>query len=452
MLKKNDIITLEITGFTNEGNGVGRHEGIAVFVPLTAVGDVISCRIVKVKKSFCYGIIDKLITPSDERCESGCSVYGKCGGCCFRHVNYALELKEKEGFVRDAFERIGKLSPQFEPIIGSEKISHYRNKAQFPVSEDENGRLYSGFFAKRSHRAIESGGCDLIPDIFSEICAAILDYLTEKKIRAYDEVSGKGTLRHIFLRRGAHSGEIMAALVVTSTKQADIFKSLADELIKAFPAIKSVMLNLNPERTNAILGGKSLVLAGRDVIYDEMCKNKIAISLRSFYQINTIQAERLYSLAADYAELKSGDRLLDLYCGAGTIGLSMASKVQKLIGVEIIPQAIEDAKKNAAANGITNAEFICADAGEAARILFERGESPDVIIADPARKGCTPDAIEYMVKMAPKKIVMISCNPSTAARDCALLEAKGYKAVKCRAVDLFPRTNHVECVVLMSRA
>lgn len=451
MLKKNDIVKLEITGFTNEGNGIGRAGGITVFVPFTAVGDVISCRIVKVKKTYCYGIIDEIIIPSESRCDPECDLYGKCGGCCFRHVTYAAELSEKEKFVYDAFTRIGKLEPKFEPIIGSESGERYRNKAQFPIAQDENGKLYSGFYAKRSHRPVRMTDCRLVPEIFNEIARSVIIYANGRSINAYDEETGKGLMRHIFIRRGAHSGEIMLAIVVTDIASAKLFDGMTADITREFPEIRSIIINENPQRTNVILGKNSKVIFGSEVIYDTMCGNRIAISLHSFYQINTLQAEKLYSKAAEYADLAGEETLLDLYCGAGTIGLSMAGKVKKLIGVEIVESAVSDARKNAAENGIENAEFLCSDAGKAALELYGRGITPDVIIADPARKGCTTDTLEFMARMNPERIVMISCNPATAARDCAILEDYGYRAVKCAAVDMFPRTGHVECVVLMSR-
>lgn len=450
MLKKNDLIELDITGMTNEGNGVGRFDGMTVFVPDTAVGDSMICRIVKVKKSYCYGIIDKMIEPSPYRCECGCVVNGKCGGCCMRHIAYERELEEKYGFVADAFKRIGKIEPQFGPIIGSAQTERYRNKAQFPISGDENGRLFAGFYARRSHRVIRVDDCPLLPEIFMQIAAEILDFCNENGVTAYDEQTGEGLLRHIYIRRGYHSCEVMTALVVTSFECRELFSILAERLVKRFADIKSVMLNLNPDTTNVILGKNTQLLYGREYIYDTMCGNRVAVSLHSFYQINTAQAERVYELAAELAQLSRDDTLLDLYCGAGTIGLSMAKRVKKLIGVEIVPSAIDNARTNAELNGIENAEFICSDAGKAAQMLCSRGEHPDVIIADPARKGCTPDTLRAMADMQPKRIVMISCNPSTAARDCAELEKLGYRAEICRAADFFPRTQHVETVCLMS--
>lgn len=450
MLKKNDIVPLEITGMTNEGNGVGRYEGITVFVPLTAVGDVISCHIVKVLKSFCYGIVKEIIKPSEKRCDEGCLAYSKCGGCSFRHFEYEEELRIKEDFVKASFERIGKIFVQCEPILGAENTRRYRNKAQYPVAE-QNGRAVCGFYSRRSHRIIPLDDCILQPEVFGNIAEVIIKYMNDNHITAYNEQTGKGLVRHIYLRRGEHSGEIMVCIVVTDLKKSERLKGIVNILKDKFNDIVSIVFNENPDKTNVIMGKKFSLIYGKQDITDIMCGNKIEIAPKSFYQVNTIQAEKLYGIAEEYAGLNGNEILLDLYCGAGTIGLSMASKVKKLIGVEIIDSAVENAKANAKANGIENAEFICGDAGKSAELLYERGERPNVILADPARKGCDRETLEYMAKMNPDRIVMISCNHATAARDCAILNELGYKVEKYRAVDLFPRTVHVECVVLMSR-
>ena len=448
MLKKNDIITLEITGMTNEGNGVGRHEGITVFVPLTAVGDVIECHIVKVQKSFCYGIVKSIITPSDKRCDDRCEAFTKCGGCSFRHFTYEEELRIKEDFVKSSFERIGKIFVQHEPILGADRVERYRNKAQYPVAQ-QDGKAVCGFYSRRSHRLIAFNDCVLQPEVFGQIAREITDYLNENKIPAYDEETGNGLVRHIYIRKGEHSNEIMVCIIVTNLRKCGKLFGVAGVLTKKFENIVSIVLNENPKKTNVIMGKKFSLLYGKETISDTMCSNEIQLSPQSFYQVNTIQAERLYKLAEEYAGLKGDEVLLDLYCGAGTIGLSMASKVKKLIGVEIIESAIENAKLNASRNGIDNAEFICGDAGQIAEILYNRGERPDVIIADPARKGCDRETLEYMAKMSPDRIVMISCNHATAARDCAIMSELGYNVQKVRAVDLFPRTTHVECVILL---
>ena len=448
-IKKNLTVEIEITGMTAEGNGVGRYEGTVIFVPSAAVGDRISCRIVKVCKNFCYGKIEDIISPSPDRtAETGCEVYSKCGGCIFRHIGYDAELRIKENIVRDAFRRIGGLEPEFESILGCERTSRYRNKAQYPVAFAD-GKAVCGFYAPRSHRVIPCGDCDLQPEIFSEITAEILKYINDKKITVYDENTKKGNIRHIYLRRGEHSGEIMAC-IVAAKKNKKIFSELGELLTVKFPDIKSFVLNVNPDNTNVILGRENIIICGKDHIEDTMCGNRIKISPLSFYQVNTLQAERLYETARDLAGSEGCGTLLDLYCGAGTVGLSFSDDTEKLIGCEIIPEAVENARENARLDNIPNAEFICGDAAKVSETLAERGLAPDIIVTDPPRKGCDERTLLSVIKMAPSKIVMISCNPATAARDCAFLEAHGYKAVKVKAVDMFPRTGHVECVVLLS--
>lgn len=449
-MKKNDIVKLTITDVTSEGFGVGRHEGMAVFIPLTAPGDEIACRIVKVLKSYAFGIVDKLCIPAASRCDPACAVYKKCGGCAFRHFDYAEELRAKQRFAEASFTRLGKLTVPWEEILGCEETSHYRNKAQYPVAADGEGKLVCGFYSRRSHRVVNAADCALQPPVFREITRAVLNWCEEKNIPAYDEITGRGLLRHIYLRRGEHTGEIMLCLVVTDANETD-FSPLAKQITADFPDIRSVVLNVNNKNTNVILGDTCKTISGTDYITDTMCGKTFRISPLSFYQVNTRQAERLYEIVREYVDLKPGDTLLDLYCGVGTIGLSVTDATHRLIGVEIIPAAIENAKVNAALNGAAHAEFFCGDAGQIAAKLIQRGETPDVIVADPARKGCDDLSIDSMLKMAPKRIVMVSCNHATAARDCAKLTATGYRIEKGRAVDLFPRTTHVECVLLLSR-
>lgn len=447
-MEKNDVIQLEITGLTNEGSGVGRYEGMAVFVPMTAVGDVILCHIVKVLKSYAYGRVEEMITPSPDRVKNTCSSFGKCGGCVFRHISYEAELTAKEGFVRDAFERIGGLSPEFLPIRGSESDEGYRNKLQMPVAKADTGEVFCGFYSERSHRVTPIKSCLLQPEIFADICSYIISQVNKLKISVYNEHKHEGVLRHIFLRRGHYSGEICLCLV--ARRKTPELSQLAKRVMSKFPQICGVVLNINKEKTNVILGEKEIVLAGRADITDTMCGNEISISPKSFYQVNTPAAEALYSQAAEFAQPED-KLLLDLYCGAGTIGLSMAKRAGRIIGAEIVPEAVENAIDNAKRNNITNAEFICADAGEAAKQLAQRGEKPDVIILDPPRKGCDEVTLSACAEMAPERIVMISCNPATAARDCKRLSELGYRTERVRAFDLFPRTHHVEAVVLLTR-
>lgn len=448
-MKKNEIVNLEITDITSDGNGIGKYDGMAVFVPETAVGDLLEVKIVKVLKNYCFGIVHKVITPSADRIEPDCPHFPKCGGCSFRHISYESESKLKEKFVYDAFTRIGKIQTDFMPIISCENPDRYRNKAQYPVGISDNGNI-CGFYAKRSHRIMSGYDCKLLPEIFSDIAKHIINYTNHNSIPAYDEQTKKGLLRHIFIRQGYHSEELMICLVVTKHSET-LFRQLCSELSEKYSNIKSIVMNINPDNTNVILGKKTVVLYGESCISDIMCGNTVDIAPQAFYQVNTHQAEKLYQQAAEFAQLSGNELLLDLYCGAGTIGLSMADKVKKLIGVEIIPQAVDNAKKNAERNNIENAEFICADAGKAAQELAEKNTKPDVIVLDPPRKGCDANTLDAVVSMNPEKIVMISCNPATAARDCKILSENDYTVEKVRAVDLFPRTTHVECVVLMSR-
>lgn len=453
-LAKNDIITLEITALTNEGSGVGHYKedssdgrGMAVFVPLTAVGDVISCRVVKVLRSYAYGRVEGILTASPDRAEDGCPVYAKCGGCCFRHISYEAELRAKQGFVQDAFIRLGGLSPEFLPIQGSESPECYRNKLQMPVSK-QDGRTVCGFYSERSHRVIPVDKCALQPELFAEITRFVTEQADRLRISVYNEEKHEGVLRHIYLRQGHYSGEVCLCLV--ARRKVPEFERLAKAAAERFPEITGVVFNINRDRTNVILGEEEQVLFGRAEIKDTMCGVNVEISPKSFYQVNTPAAEALYRQAAEFAR-PEGKLLLDLYCGAGTIGLSMAGKARRLIGAEIVPQAVENARENAERNSVKNAEFICADAGQAAQQLERSGERPDVIILDPPRKGCSEDTLTACAGMQPERIVMISCNAATAARDCKRLAELGYTAAMVRPFDLFPRTSHVECVVLINK-
>ncbi len=448
MLKKNDEIQLEITDVNSLGSGVGRYEDMAVFVPMTAIGDTILCRIVKVCRSYCYGIISSVITPSPDRYDRGCDVYKKCGGCTFRHISYEAEKRIKLKGIQDAFRRVGGFEQiPFDVFIGCEDTDRYRNKAQYPLAQ-KDGRIFCGFFSAHSHRVIECDDCLLQPKIFSEITAFCTGSFMENHLSVYNEESGKGLLRHIYIRQGHHTKEIMVCIVATGRHKA--LDRLAKEIMQRFPDIRSVVLNINPDRTNVILGKECITLGGKDHIEDIMCENRIRLSPHSFYQVNTAQAERLYEKAAEYADA-AGTELLDLYCGTGTIGLFMARQAKSVTGVEIVPQAVDNAKENARINGIENAVFTCADAAKAAQDYAKRGKHPDVIITDPPRKGCDELTLSSMVKMAPKRIVMVSCNPQTAARDIKYLTENGYEMQKISGVDLYAGTAHVETVVCLDK-
>ena len=446
-MKKNDIVEIEITALSSECSGIGKKDGMVIFVPFSAIGDKLEVKILKVNKTYCYGKIERIITPSPDRVTPDCPVYTRCGGCSLRHISYEAQLRAKEQFVKDAFTRIGGLSPEFLPIIRNTNINGYRNKLQIPIGTDKDGNLIAGFYAFHSHRIVPCEKCLLQPDIFSKITADFLKISTGLNLTAYDETTHKGILRHLYLRKGYYSGEICLCIVVA--KNVPEIKILSDRLLEKYPEIVSSVINVNNRDTNVILGDEEIVLSSKNYICDIMCKIAVNIAPKAFYQVNTPCAEQLYSSACDFAEPK-GKTVLDLYCGAGTIGLSMARTAKKIIGVEIVPEAIENAKQNALANGITNCEFICADAAEAARILHSRNLRPDVIMVDPPRKGCGRDACEQIAAFSAPRIVMVSCNAATAARDCAYFAELGYSTDKCVAVDMFSGTNHVETVVLLS--
>ena len=448
-LTKNQDIEIEITGITTEGRGVGHYEGMAVFVPNTAVGDVIDCHIIKTKKNYAIGKIKSIIKAAEDRIIPDCDVFEKCGGCVFRHINYTAEAEMKRQRVKDAFERIGHIEIEPEKIIKSGRTNRYRNKAQFPVRSDKNG-ISMGFFAANSHRVIDCRDCMLQPVEFARILRVFEKWIKKNAITVYNEETKKGLLRHIYIRKAFETNQIMVCAVINghNLPKKD---ELIIALIKECDNIASITVNENTNDSNVILGKKCYTVWGADYIEDILCGVRVRISPLSFYQINHDQAQLLYEKAAEYANLSKDDVLLDLYCGAGTIGLSMADKVKKVIGVEIIPEAIEDAKINAEINGITNAEFICGDAPEAAEILKDRGIKPDVIIVDPPRKGCAAELLDTIVEMNPKRLVYVSCDPATLARDCAILKEKGYEVKKVTPVDMFPRTAHVETVVLLSR-
>lgn len=457
-LRKNQIIPLEITGMTAEGQGVGHFCGLAVFVAQAAAGDVLDVRIVKVQKSLAYGIIEQIHTPSPDRVTPACGVFPRCGGCAFQHISYEAECRIKAQIVSDAFARIGHLTPkELLPIYGAEQPAGYRNKAQYPCGTlQESGAPCFGFYAPRSHRLVPVTHCQLQPAIFSQILARCADLLAEAPFSAvtpYDEETGSGMLRHLYLRQGYHSGELMLCFVAAKDTPAmrSLLRQLGEALSAAFPEICSVMMNVNSDKTNVILGKKTVCLCGKDTIADTLCGVPVSLSPQSFYQVNTAQAERLFAEAKRLAAPQPRELLLDLYCGAGAIGLSMADAVGQVIGVEVVPQAIADAKENAKRAGISNAEFFAGDAGEIAAKFAAEGTKPDIIVLDPPRKGCDSVTLDACVQMQPARIVMISCNPATAARDAAYLCARGYSLEVLRPADFFPRTGHVECVVLMSR-
>lgn len=448
-LSKNDKIKLDITAVTSEGSGVGRYDGLAVFVRGAVPGDKIIAHIIKRSKNYAIGIIDDIIEPSGERIDSDCPYSKKCGGCSFRNMTYKEELDYKKNRVQDALERIGHLDIKVDGIIGADDINGYRNKAQYPVSICD-GELFAGFYAYKSHRIIPCADCRLQPPEFEKGLEAFSAWIEKSDVTSYDENTGKGLLRHIYFRKGFGTGEIMACAVINgnSIPDEDLLINLLKEKVNG---LKSVVLNFNIAKTNVILGDKSKCIWGNEVIYDTLFGKRFCISPNSFYQVNHNQCEKLYSKAKELAGLTGKETLLDLYCGVGTIGLTMADSVKQLVGIEIIPQAIENAKENARLNSVTNAQFICTDAPKGVKILEKQGIKPDVIILDPPRKGCDKSLFDTIEKMDPHRIVYVSCDSATLARDLEILKTKGYEAKKVTAVDMFPRTPHVETVALVEK-
>ncbi|MBO5797186.1 MAG: 23S rRNA (uracil(1939)-C(5))-methyltransferase RlmD [Clostridia bacterium] len=454
MLTKNQLIELDIVAMSSEGSGIARwHEGeegpgLAIFVPGTAVGDRILCRVVRVEKRLAYGRVEQLLQGGADRLPTtDCPVSAPCGGCVFRHVTYEAELRYKWQRVADALTRIGGVDITPNPIVGS-KPDRYRNKAQYPVAAGENGLIF-GFYAPRSHRIVEQRDCLLQPVEFSAILDAVGEWAKAFSVPAYDETTGRGLLRHVYIRKAEATGQIMVCLVCTGGRLPGT-EDLVNRL-RAIEGVCSVVVNLNRADTNVVLGPEEFPLFGEASITDKLCGLEFSLSPRSFYQVNHDQAEKLYTLAAEAAGLTGEETLLDLYCGTGTIGLSMAAKVKQLIGVEVVAAAVEDARRNATRNGVENARFLCADAGEAAKQLKAEGIRPDVVVLDPPRKGCSPDVVETVAAMGPARVVYVSCDPATLARDLKLFAELGYETKQVTPVDMFPRTAHVETVVLLSR-
>ena len=443
MLQKNQIYRATVSGFTSDGLGVCRVEGCAVFVPNAVHGEEYELKIEHVGKTAAYGKIVTIITRSPARVNRACPYAKRCGGCDFWHMTYDAELEIKKQRVLDALNRIGGQSLTDIPITGAQSCVSYRNKAQFPVAKGQ-----AGFFKKGTHELIPIDRCLIQPECADTAREAVLQWMRESGAKSYDEATHTGLLRHIFVRYGAKTGQVLVCLVCNGEDVPK--KKRLIQLLQGVKGLTSVALNVNTRKGNAVLGDKTVTLWGEDAIEDELYGLRFRISPRSFYQVNRDQAEILYQKALACTGLKGKETVLDLYCGTGTITLCLAGMAGQAIGVELIPAAIEDAKKNAARNGIENARFFCADAGQAAKQLASEGVRPDVIVVDPPRKGLSQDVIDAMLEMSPDKIVYVSCDPATLARDVKLLSTH-YKLIHAEAVDLFPRCAHIETVVLLSR-
>ena len=450
-MKKEQLIELEITDLNNLGCGVGRHEGQVVFVSGAVKGDRVRAKVIKVNKSFCVARLEEILSPSPVRIDADpCTAPLSCGGCVYRHITYDEELKLKREYVKNAFRKAGLPQVTVLDTLSTGRVYGYRNKAQYPVSASKNG-LRAGFFARRSHNMIPAEGCAIQHSEFAPIVAFVCEFGTKAGWTAYDEESGRGLLRHIYLRIGERTGEVMLCLVINGEslpKKGEFCRLVAEK----FPSVVSLLLNKNTKNTNVVLGDEYVTLAGKDYIEDELCGLRFKISPQSFYQINRDGAELLYGLAKDRAALTGDQVLMDLYCGTGTIGLSMAAKARKLIGIEIVAEAVECARENAGRGGVSNAEFYAADAGNREVILSAAGGvRPDVVVIDPPRKGSTRELAEVLAALEIPRIVYVSCDPDTLARDCVWFGELGYEIGDVTPVDMFPRTGHVESVVCLTR-
>ncbi len=457
-MKKNDIINLEINTLANSGDGIGRHEGIAVFVPGSAVGDICEVIIIKLLKNRAIGKIKNVIKASPDRIENDCPVYPACGGCQYRHLNYAAELKAKLQSVRDAITRIGGITPPTDlDIIGADNTLNYRNKALYPVVPGATGAEY-GFYRSGTHSVIPCRRdgkrlpCAIQPQIFETAAATVAAWMDENAIPAYSEEKGTGAVRGIYLRLAETSGQLMVCLV-SAKKRLPATDSLISALLKADIGLHTLVLNYNPDKTNAVLGASCTTLYGDGSIFDTLCGVKLSISPLSFYQVNRAQCEKLYGTAIEFAgsaiDLKNA-ALLDLYCGVGSITLAFAPHCKKVFGIEIIPDAIKNAIANAKLNGIENAEFACGDSATAPTVLKAANFVPDIVTVDPPRKGISTDVVEFLKTCGANFVVYVSCEPTTLARDAALL-ADSFELTKLKAVDMFPRTANTEAVALFVR-
>ncbi len=462
MFKKNDMVTVDITDIGVGGEGIGKVEGYTLFIKDAIIGDRVEAKVIKPKKNYGYGRLMNILTPSKDRVEAVCPHARRCGGCQIQEMSYERQLVFKDQKVRGNLERIGGFSPEFldkvmEPVVGMEEPFHYRNKAQFPFGTDKTGEPVTGFYAGRTHDIIPNTDCALGVPVNKEILEITLDFMKKNSIPAYDEATGEGLIRHALIRYGFTSKEVMVCYVINGSSLPNA-KDLVEALRK-IPGMASISISPNTRRNNVIMGDSYKLLWGQGYITDYIGDVKYQISPLSFYQVNPIQTKKLYNLALEYADLKGEETVWDLYCGIGTISLFLAQKAKQVYGVEIIPQAIEDAKTNARINGFTNAEFYVGKSEEILPAYYEeyekkqRGEKAhaDVIVVDPPRKGCEEALLHTMADMEPDRIVYVSCDSATLARDLKILRERGYELKRGRAVDQFPMSVHTEVVCCLHR-
>ncbi len=446
--KINDIIELNITGLGSSGEGVGKADGFTVFVPGALPGETVSVKLFQVKKSYASGKILNIVVQSPQRVTPQCPYYESCGGCQLQHLSYEGQLQVKRRQVQDALERIGHIKGcEVLPVLGMQNPWHYRNKMQFPVSRVQ-GKIQIGCYAALTHNVIDIESCIIQKEANNKIMQAVRRWMAKFNIPVYDEATGKGVVRHVMGRVGVKTGEVMA-VIITACYDIPHAGELVTTLKTEVDGLKSIVQNINKKRTNIIMGSKSRVLYGKGTIKDRLGNLKFNISPLSFFQVNSAQAKKLYATALDFAALQGSETVIDCYCGTGTISLYLAQKARKVYGIEIVEPAIKDANENAAANNIANAQFICGDAAVEMPALLSSGVTPDVVLLDPPRAGCDKKVLAAIAQVKPQKIVYVSCNPASLARDMAFLTENGYRAVKAQPVDMFGMCAHIETVALL---
>jgi 23S rRNA (uracil1939-C5)-methyltransferase len=449
-IEKNKDYIIDITGMGYEGEGVGKLNNFTIFVQGALLGESVKIKIVKVAKNYAHGKLLEVIKASEYRVEPVCGIYKRCGGCQMQHMSYEGQLEFKTQRVRDVIERIGKLEDVVvHPTIGMEKPYRYRNKVQLPVGLI-NGQVRIGFYAPRSHEIIDMDTCHIQDEIADKVVMLVKEWIIKYKLQPYNELDDSGNIRHVMIRKGFKTGEVMVVIVTKEEKLLNS-KELIDVLVNNVQGLRSVIQNINPKKTNVILGEKNRTLWGDKVITDYIGKFRFNISPLSFFQVNPVQTEVLYSKALEYAGLTGSEVVFDAYCGTGTISLFLSQKAKKVYGVEIVPQAIEDAKKNAIQNEVDNVEFLVGESERVIPELINKGIKADVVVVDPPRKGCERSLLEEISKMQPERIVYVSCDPATLARDLGILKELGYKTLEVQPVDNFPQTSHIENVAKIKK-
>lgn len=453
IVRKNDILIVTIEDVTSMGDGIAKHEGYPLFVNGGVTGDEIEITVTKTNKTYGFGRINKILTPSPYRKAPDCPAFDSCGGCDFMHISYDYQLKIKSDTIVGNLRKIGGVAPdeyEFEGVIGAVSKQNYRNKAQLPIGKKGKKTVF-GFYSKKSHDIVPISSCLIQNDDINKAAKVFLDFANEYKISVYDEKSHTGILRHIYVRTGNTTGDMLFVVVTNSKKILPHSEVLVQRLIELCPGIKGIIQNINTEKTNLVLGKGNKILWGEDKITSYIDNLRFDISSESFFQVNGEQTQKLYAKALEYASPEKDETVFDLYCGTGSISLFLATKANRVIGVEIVEKAIENAKENAALNGITNADFFAGDCAKTVDVLVANGEKADIVVVDPPRKGCSEDMLTLIDKMAPKKLVYVSCNSATLARDVKILSEYGFSLKKVCGVDMFPNSTHVECVVLISK-